>query len=369
MSHQVTVDFEGVSIQIQAQCENAAHSLCKIDKTLANLQKTASRLQKGKLLEYEEYLKKSKETIQKQIDLFTAKLEEYKELKQQTFNDNRRNNTVAEKWNELNTTIAAEGRNLTNLVADLTGAKLAVIDQLVEEGLLEGIANANQEFYNKVNGIHDFDQELLNKINSIEDVSLREIAYHQMVNGITDYSTIIELAQKEYDKILGRSTIVEDLKEEMKASGVSQEEIQEIISKPITSENVTKMVTNANEAIKDEKIRKETLKVIIKSIKDRGFVVDTKKNLKIDREKNIVRLVAIKPDGKTAEFEISLNGKFMYRFEGYEGQACNKDITPFIEDLKNVYDINILHEEIQWSNPDKIQTQKYQYMNTNKGKN
>lgn len=124
-----------------------------------------------------------------------------------------------------------------------------------------------------------------------------------------------------------------------------------------------------NTAIADEKIRKETLKVIIKSIKDRGFVVDTKKNLKIDRQRNVVKLVAVKPDGKTAEFEISLNGKFMYRFEGYEGQACNKDINPFIEDLKNVYDINILHEEVQWSNPDKIQAQKYQYMNTNKGKN
>ena len=369
MSHQVTVDFEGVSIRIQTQCENAAHSLCKIDKTLANVQKNASRLQKGKLLEYEEYLKKSKETIQKQINLFTARLEEYKALKKQTLGDYRYNNDITRKWDELNTAIASEGQKLTNIVADLTGAKLAVIDQLVEEGLLEGIANANQEFYNKVNGVQTFDQDLLNKINSIEDVSLREIAYHQMVKGITDYSTIIEQAQKEYDKILGRSTIVEDIKEEMKASGVSQEEIQEIISKPITSESVTKMVTNANEAIQDEKIRKETLKVIIKSIKDRGFVVDTKKNLKIDKERNIVKLVAIKPDGKTAEFEISLNGKFMYRFEGYEGQACNKDITPFIEDLKNVYDINILHEEIQWSNPDKIQTQKYQYMNTNKGKN
>ena len=83
MSHQVTVDFEGVSIRIQTQCENAAHSLCKIDKTLANVQKNASRLQKGKLLEYEEYLKKSKDTIQKQIDRFNKKLEEYKALKKQ----------------------------------------------------------------------------------------------------------------------------------------------------------------------------------------------------------------------------------------------------------------------------------------------
>ena len=125
----------------------------------------------------------------------------------------------------------------------------------------------------------------------------------------------------------------------------------------------------ANEAITDETIRKETLKVIIKAIKDRGFIVDTKKNLKIDKERNIVKLVALKASGQMAEFEIQLNGKFMYHFDEYEGHACKKDIEPFLEDLKNIYDINILHEEVTWENPDKIQTQKYQYINKNKGTN
>lgn len=45
-----------------------------------------------------------------------------------------------------------------------------------------------------------------------------------------------------------------------------------------------------------------------------------------------------------------------------------KDIEPFLEDLKNIYDINILHEEVNWENPDKIQTQKYQYVDVNKNK-
>lgn len=375
MSHQVTVDFEGLSTQIQIQCETAAHSLCKIDKTLENVRKNASRIQTQKLKEYEEYLLNSKDTIQKQIDLFTAKLEEYKALKIQRIDSDVRyasgaqNVSMVNKWNELNTTLKTEGQNLARLVADLTGAKLAVIDQLVNEGLLEEITNVSQELQNQINGVKTFDQSLLGQINAIDDVSLRELAYQQLVKGNADFNSIMSNAQQEYDKILGRSSFVEDIKEEMKASGVSQEEIQEITSKPITAQTVNEMTANANTAIADEKIRKETLKVIIKSIKDRGFVVDTKKNLKIDRQRNVVKLVAVKPDGKTAEFEISLNGKFMYRFEGYEGQACNKDINPFIEDLKNVYDINILHEEVQWSNPDKIQTQKYQYMNTNKGKN
>ena len=37
MSHQVTVNFEGVSTKIQIQCDQAAHALCKIDKVLENV--------------------------------------------------------------------------------------------------------------------------------------------------------------------------------------------------------------------------------------------------------------------------------------------------------------------------------------------
>ena len=34
MSQQVTVDYQGVSIQVQAKCDTAVHSLCQIDKVL-----------------------------------------------------------------------------------------------------------------------------------------------------------------------------------------------------------------------------------------------------------------------------------------------------------------------------------------------
>ena len=156
--------------------------------------------------------------------------------------------------------------------------------------------------------------------------------------------------------------VIQEYKEELKTRGISTEVLDKAIS-------IDEAYSIANEAITDETVRKETLKVIIKAIKDRGFIVDTKKNLKIDKEKNIVKLVALKASGQMAEFEIQLNGKFMYHFDEYEGHACKKDIEPFLEDLKNIYDINILHEEVTWENPDKIQTQKYQYINKNKGTN
>ena len=182
-------------------------------------------------------------------------------------------------------------------------------------------------------------------------------------NSELSFEEILSKAQREYDLLINKKTesAIAEIKEALKNSGVSEEVLNEV--KTIDEANKI-----ANESITDEKIRKETLKVIIKAIKARGFIVDTKNNLKIDKERNVVKLVALKASGQMAEFEIQLNGKFMYHFDEYEGKECKKDIEPFLEDLKNIYDINILHEEVNWENPDKIQTQKYQYVDVNKNK-
>ena len=233
---------------------------------------------------------------------------------------------------------------------------------MINEELLNASNAATQGLLDKIHGVVTISNDNLTKLNNIEDVSLRELTYRQLIvkQGMS-FEKAISNAQKEYDILLEKRVdeVIQECKEELKNNGVSTELLDNV--KSIDEANKI-----TNEAIVDERVRKETLKVIIKAIKERGFIVDTKKNLKIDRERNIVKLVALKASGQTAEFEIQLNGKFMYHFDGYEGLACNKDITPFIEDLKNIYDINILHEEVQWSNPDKIQTQKYQYVNTNK---
>ena len=374
MSHQVTVDFEGVSTKIQIQCDQAAHALCKIDKVLENVKANANKIESSKLREYEEYLLQSKEIIKNKIDSFLLKLESYKALKTQrvdmdlNYARSTSNIIIASKWKELNGAITNEALELEKIVLDLTGAKLSVIDQLVNEGLISFIEESQKKILNEINGVKNYDESLVEQINKIDNISLRDLAFQQLSKGITNYDEIINNSQIEYNRLLQGSSFVENIQIDLKNAGIPQTEIDEIIQKPINISTVSKIQEEAHSKIVDESIRKETLKVIIKSIRDRGFIVDTKKNLKIDREKNIVKLIAKKPDGKTAEFEISLNGKFMYHFDGYEGLACNQDINPFLEDLKNIYDINILHEEVHWSNPDKIQTQKYQYINTNKNK-
>lgn len=364
MSQQVTVDYQGVSIQVQAECDTAIHSLCNIDKTLKRIHETASKLEFSKVKEYEEYLMKSKTVIKDKIEAFKSTLEKYKDARAYSINNHQPQYAEFLKFTER---VQKESIELTNLVNELTGSKLAVIDQMIDEGLLNAGQESAQKLLNKMNGVLDISKSIIERINKIEDVSLRELVYREMVNEANaglGFDELVSKAHTEYDILVGKKTrqVIEECKAELKANGIASEVVENV--KTIDEANAA-----MNAAITDEKVRKETLKVIIKAIKERGFIVDTKKNLKIDKEKNIVKLVALKASGQMAEFEIQLNGKFMYHFDEYEGHACKKDIAPFLEDLKNIYDIDITHEEITWENPDKIQTQKYQYVNKNKGTN
>lgn len=362
MSQQVTVDYEGLSIKIQAECDTAVHSLCRIDKVLERIHKTADKLETTKVKEYESYLLQSKETIKDKIEKFKQTLEKYKGMRKTGYSE-----SVLPEYNAIKAQLEKQSQDLMTTVTELTGSKLEVIDQMIDEGLLDVGKESAAVLFNKMNGVIQISDEMISKINQISDVSLRELLYREVIkeeNKSSSFDSLLKKAQEEYDVLLGKKTkkVIAEYKEELQSSGITTE----ALDKATTIDEATKI---ANDSITDEKVRKETLKVIIKAIKERGFIVDTKNNLKIDKERNVVKLVALKASGQMAEFEIQLNGKFMYHFDEYEGHACKKDIEPFLEDLKNIYDINILHEEVTWENPDKIQTQKYQYINKNKGTN
>ena len=224
--------------------------------------------------------------------------------------------------------------------------------------------DASNVLKNKVDGVIEVNGELTKQINNIEDVSLRELAMLEATkDNNVNFDTILIRAQNKYDELLGKKQqeVITGYKEELAKKCIDSDVIKD-------TDSIDEATNKYNEALIDESVRKEILTIIVKTIRKRGFIVN-KNNIKLDKHLNLVRLVALKASGQKAEFEIQLNGKFMYRFDNYEGQACKKDITPFIEDLKNIYDINILHEEVIWENPDKIQMQKYQHVNTNKGNN
>ena len=159
------------------------------------------------------------------------------------------------------------------------------------------------------------------------------------------------------------------IRAELEASRIAPETVDKVLDEAhgTAQEKLTVIRQNATAEIVGEKVRQKSLRIIMKAIGERGFVVD-KKNIKIKRDTNEVILVALKASGEKAEFKVFLDGKFMYDFRGYEGQACQRDIEPFMHDLEEVYGIKVTKQTEIWSNPDKISTMKYQAINTNKNK-
>ena len=216
------------------------------------------------------------------------------------------------------------------------------------------------------------DDALKQFLDGIEDETLRQFTYiAYLQNTSLRGEALLEagraLVGKTYEARLEEER--SRIREELKAARVEASTIEEVTkaSGGTAKEQIAAMQEAATTEIVGEKVRQKSLKIIMQAIKARGFVVD-KNNIKIKRDTNEVVLVALKASGEKAEFRVFLDGKFIYDFRGYEGQACQKDIEPFMHDLEEVYGVKVTSQQTIWSNPDKISTMKYQSINTNKNK-
>ena len=274
--------------------------------------------------------------------------------------------------------IANNANNLSRIVNNLTSYRLNAMEDLIDEELINATNRLQQKLKDQEQGIISISQDVLKKLETIDDFMLRESIYQvaiQAENADKSWKEIQALGKERLDAKLEASIdkhknqIMKDLEKELRDAKVDEQVIDSISKSKIQSASDIESVRNkATSEIIGETVRKETLKVIMKTVETKGFIVD-KKNIKIDREKNEVRFIAQKVSGERAEFRIYLDGKFIYKFDGYEGQACQKDIEPFIKDLSDIYDIKVIKQVDNWSNPDKNQSMKYQTVNKNKGTN
>lgn len=211
------------------------------------------------------------------------------------------------------------------------------------------------------------DENTQKLLNSISDATLRQYVYLAFLkdNSLVG-DDLIEAGKALMGKTYQSRMEEERLKirAELESARVEKSVIDKVVDEKSTISEMRKMATTE---IVNEKVRQKSLKIIMDAIKQRGFIVD-KKNIKINRESNEVTMVALKASGERATFRVFLDGRFIYDFRGYEGQACQKDIEPFLTALEEVYGMHITSKEEIWSNPDKISTMKYQALNTNKNK-
>lgn len=370
MSQQVQIDYKHIACQCNTVCKMAEQRLQELDDMLAKIESTATRLLNEQSENLKEAIRKEKDALLKQIKVVKDKAEE--DAKMGVVHTNNHDARYAHRDDTINA-----ARNLENMVNIVSSQKLIEFQALLDKLLKESTNEGYRKLLERAKGEITIDNKTQDLLNTIQDSMLRQFTYlayikdNSLVGGAlieAGKSLMNEALNSTYESRMAAEEA--KIRKELEAARVDKEIISEVVSKKAgtAQERLTQMQTQATKEVIGETVRQQSLKVIMKAVADRGFIVD-KKNIKINRETNEVHMVAMKASGERADFKIYMDGKFIYDFHhGYQGQACQKDIEPFMKDLEDVYGIHVTKSQEIWSNPDKISTMKYQAMNTNKNK-
>ena len=365
MSHQARIDFEGQAIKCCSICKTAGHTLSEIDTILKKIEDNSSLLLNEDSENLRKQLLKEKDNLNKEINNLNQLAEEQKKK--------------GVVYGEVDTSreIVNKANLLLSKCNSFSSQRIYEYETLLKRILATSVSDRNKLLQTQISGTVAFSKELYEQFNKIKDVVLKDYVYLELIkesNIGKSFDEIVKQAQiildSEVNKTISnnKENIIGKITKQLKDINLEQNEIDKIVKvEKFDSSSLQKIQEQTNKEIVDEYVRKEALKCIIKSIEQRGFIVD-KKNIKLQRDKNQVVLIAQKVNGQTAEFQVFLDGRFIYKFDGYEGQACQKDINPFLEDLEKIYGIKVTKSKTLWSNPDKISTMKYQTFNTNKDK-
>ena len=343
MSHQVQINYEAIAIQCNSICEVAEKQLNELDRLLAKIESESTQL-----------LNEQTRALQRQIlSERESLLEEMKQLR--------------ERADRRTLSSTSEATKLQKRVNELASQKIIAFEETLRTLLRDRLQDNQRKLLERSNGVITIDEQTQKLLDGIQDVALRQFVY---IAYLKDNTLSGDALLKAGQALMGQtyeSRMQEEqvkIRAEMEAARVDKATIDKVVTEGKT---IAEIRENATTEIVGEKVRQKSLKIIMDAVQKRGFIVD-KKNIKINREKNEVILVALKASGEKAEFKVYLDGRFIYDFRGYEGQACQKDIEPFMKDLEEVYGIHVTKTQEIWRNPDKISTMKYQTFNTNKNK-
>ncbi len=363
MSHRVTVRYvslNGVASECQGICDRASDSLHKIDNVIADVNANASKFSAADVTGYIDVLQSSKRKILNQLQDFEDFLNS---ARTRTGTENERNE-ILKRANALN-----------KMVLELTGPKLDILPQMINEKIFSNMEKYQQELRSLGKSQNSSVTESdIKRLESIGDVGLRECVYRELLSkSHSSFDEAYSAAENKYrektERLLeaGREKILDRMKQDLIRHNLDTSQVDAVIrdGRPLTEKVAEEISRRVDESIRNEIQRKKAIGIILGAIKKRGFIFNPKQGIKLDRERNVVKIAVKRTDGRQVEFEIFLDGHFMYHFEGYEGMACTKDESPFIDDLESVYGMKLTDRHVEWENPDKLQNKKMQVMHRN----
>lgn len=365
MSHAEIVNYEAIGLKCNAVCNQVKKELQLVTQLIEYLATSSTKLQTDKVIEMQTYLRSEHSQFESLVSEYLRRSNELVMAGIQ-----RADSVYRIKHSSLEKDLAL----LTQRMAKFTTTQVPLLNQLINEELGSIAEKTTAKFQKQAAGIVTLSETIQSQLSSISDMSLREAVYRCAILPINEnlpFEQLVQMGEVRLREMLAEAglshqeKIRKQIQQDMELARLDSKLILETLS---CSSDIQQIKERAMNEIANEEVRLESVKIILKTIESRGFQVDRKSNIKIDRENNEVKILAQKANGQSAEFKVFLDGKFIYHFDGFEGQACQNDIQPFMKDLEEVYGFQITGRVDIWSNPDKLSSQKYQALNTNKGK-
>lgn len=381
MSHIVSVDFQHIFIECTEVCESIVARIAELQKLFVEFEQAS----KGAIDEQDQSLVRS---FEREVMEWLCQVHSIREAIQIHSDQGRwigdSDSTIfRNRYQQIDLAYALR-REVNRRVATSIPAIRALISQMYDARIKRLMT------MNKKEGQHSRAQQTENVelsceqsrapqsmigrlLASIDDATQREFTYMAYVlNPHIEKAELLQAGKRMYDTAMEnerQKLLDEELRKQklaMESIKMPQEDIDKALAiQGTTAQKIEQLYGQTSEAIVKEKMRKESLKIILKAIKSQGFVVPLND---IVRQGEQVVVRAHKIGGQVAKFTINLDGKFIYDFQGYEGQACQNDIEPFLKDLEEIYGAHLINRQEIWKNPDKIQNKKMQVANTKKDK-
>ena len=101
----------------------------------------------------------------------------------------------------------------------------------------------------------------------------------------------------------------------------------------------------------DEKLRREVITALMKTMRDLGFAVGKPT---IDKETGGVVMIGTLPSNRSIRFEVDLNGQMEFDMNGFLERKCADHLDEVLGILETNFSITTGPIQHKWKNPDKI---------------
>lgn len=99
----------------------------------------------------------------------------------------------------------------------------------------------------------------------------------------------------------------------------------------------------------DERIRREVVKGLLKTLKGMGFVT-----VGPQLDEGVVVLEGRLASGRKARFDVKLDGELAFDLDGYEGRACADDMEKVETVMRDQFGVRLGPPQVVWKNPDRL---------------